>query len=394
MKKFEKELLDFIGTKYIFLGFIFVTFLALIMRLCLFSYESHDYTVYLAKWFDYLKNNGNIMALGTYQGNYNAPYMTILAILSYLPFKSLYIIKTVSIIFDFGLALSSAALVKYLVPKNKKFYYFLTYSIMLFIPEIVLNSALWGQCDAGYTMFIILAILYLLKEDYLKSFIFLGISYALKLQFVFILPLFIVIYFIKKKYTIWYFLIIPLVNFILCLPAIVVGKPIKDLLLVYFLQAAQYKDYISLNFLNIYGLIKGDGKILHLFGVFTTMFVCLMMLCYLIYKKVNLNNKKILNLGLWFVVITTYLLPCMHERYLYVGCVLSVIYFITYKENYEIMLSIILCSILTYFTYLFGVNLSSKDLVIIAYTIIIGYYTKNLLLMLDDKKQINFLKEY
>ena len=385
MKKFEKELLEFISEKYLFFGFIFVTLFALIMRFSMFSYESGDYVTFLSGWFDYLKNNGGILALATYQGNYNAPYITIMALLTYLPFNSLYLIKFVSIIFDFGLALSAAALVKYLVPKKKDFYYFLTYSIILFIPEVVLNSALWGQCDAGYTMFIILALLYLFKEEYFKSFIFLGISFALKLQFIFILPLFIVAYFIKKKFSISNFLIIPIVNLILCLPAIIIGKPINDLLLVYFKQAGEYKDYLNLNFINIYGLIEGNGTILHFFGVFTTLFVCLIMLIYLIYKKVNLTNKKMLNLGLWFVVIVTFLLPSMHERYIYLGCVLAVIYLITYKENFIITISIILCSILTYFNYLFGINFDYKGLIIIAYTIVIAYYTKDLLRMLDDK---------
>lgn len=376
MKKFEKNLLEFINSKALFLGFIFVTFFALIMRFCMFSYESHDYTTFLSGWFDYLKNNGGLLALATYQGNYNAPYMTIMALLTYLPFNSLHLIKFISIIFDFGLALSSAALVKYLVPKNKNLYYFITYSVMLFIPEIVLNSAVWGQCDAGYTMFIVLALLYLFKEDYLKSFIFLGVSFALKLQFIFILPLFIVVYFIKKKFSIWHFLIIPLVNFILCLPAIIIGKPIKDLLLVYFLQTAEYKEYINLNFINLYGLVGNNGNILHAFGIFTTLLICLITLVYLMYKKVNLTNKLMLNLGLWFVVIVTFFLPCMHERYLYLGCVLAVIYFITYKENFILMLSIILCSILTYFNYLFGFAFNSKEFIIIAYTIVLALYTK------------------
>ena len=388
IKKFEKELLEFICDNYLVLGFIFVTILAITMRVFMFSFESNDYTVFLSKWYAYLKENGGIMALATYQGNYNAPYMTLMALFTYLPIKSLYAIKIISVLFDFGLALSAAALVKYLVPKNKDFYFFLTYSIILFIPEIALNGALWGQCDAGYTMFVILALLYLLKDNYFKSFIFLGIAFALKLQFIFILPLFIVIYFVKQKFPIWHFLIIPIVNFILCLPAIIVGKPIGELLVVYFKQAGEYRNSINLNFLNLYGLIAHAGEraaILHYPGVLATMFACLMMLVYIIYKKVKLTDKKILNLGLWFIVITTFLLPSMHERYLYMGCALSAIYFITYKENFVIMLGIFIGSILTYFAYLFGLATAIKDIAIIVYTVVIAYYTKDLVRMLDDQ---------
>ena len=134
MKKSEKEFLEFVADKCIPLGFMFVTFFALIMRFCLFPHISNDYSAFLKGWFDYLKDNGGLSALATYKGNYNAPYMTIMALLTYIPINSLYLIKFVSVIFDFGLALSSAALVKHLVPKNKTFYHFLTYSIMLFVP--------------------------------------------------------------------------------------------------------------------------------------------------------------------------------------------------------------------------------------------------------------------
>ncbi len=386
MRKFEKEILEFVSERYLVLGFLIVTLFALMMRICMFQYMSNDYTVFLSRWFDYMKENGGLLALGTYPGNYNAPYMTIIALLTYLPFNSLYSIKVVSILFDFGLALSAGALVKYIVPKNKSFYFFLTYSVMLFVPEFVLNSAVWGQCDAGYSMFVILALLYLLKGKYLKSFIFLGISFALKLQFIFILPLYVVLYLVKKEFSIWNFLIIPLVNFILCLPAIILGKPITELALVYFKQVGEYREFMGMNFINIYGILaSGSGRILYAFGTFATLFVCLMMLIYIIYKKVKFDDKKILNLGLWFVVVTTFLLPCMHDRYLYLGCALAVIYMILYKENFVLMISIMLCSILTYYNYLFKINFDQTGLVVLGYTFVIAYYTRNLLRMLDDR---------
>ena len=133
-------------------------------------------------------------------------------------------------------------------------------------------------------------------------------------------------------------------------------------------------------------MIAAGGRILHGFGIYATLFVCLMTLIYIIYKNVKFTNKKILNLGLWFAVVTTFLLPCMHERYLYLGCVLAVIYFIAYGENLVLMVSILLCSTVTYFNYLFGVDFGFKGIVIIAYTVVLAYYTRDLFRMLDDRK--------
>ena len=387
MFKEEKKIIDLFSKNYLVFGYIFITIMALLVRFLTFHFESHDYVAFLAPWFDYLKNNGGILALANYPGNYNAPYMTIMALLTYIPVKSLYSIKFVSVIFDFGLALSSACLVKYLVNKNKNISFFITYAVILFLPEVLMNSGIWGQCDSGYTMFIVLALLYLLKERYIISFIHLGIAFSLKLQFIFILPLFIVIYIVKKRYSILHFLIIPLVNFILCLPAIIIGKPIGELISIYFGQVNEYKQYMSLNFLNLYSLVDNNGKILYYVGIILTVIVCFLMLLYIIVKKVKFNDQKILNLGLWFVVMVTYLLPCMHERYLYMGGILAVIYYIVYKKNYLLTVSIIMCTILTYFHYLFGLYLTTgyKAIFSVGYLIVIAYYTKDLLYMLNQK---------
>ena len=387
MFKEEKKIIDLFSKNYLVFGYIFITIMALLVRFLTFHFESHDYVAFLAPWFDYLKNNGGILALANYPGNYNAPYMTIMALLTYIPVKSLYSIKFVSVIFDFGLALSSACLVKYLVNKNKNISFFITYAVILFLPEVLMNSGIWGQCDSGYTMFIVLALLYLLKERYIISFIHLGIAFSLKLQFIFILPLFIVIYIVKKRYSILHFLIIPLVNFILCLPAIIIGKPIGELISIYFGQVNEYKQYMSLNFLNLYSLVDNNGKILYYVGIILTVIVCFLMLLYIIVKKVKFNDQKILNLGLWFVVMVTYLLPCMHERYLYMGGILAVIYYIVYNKNYLLTISIIMCTILTYFHYLFGLYLTTgyKAIFSVGYLIVIAYYTKDLLYMLNQK---------
>ena len=215
---------------YILFLFILVTIIAVVIRICMLSFESSDYTLFLHPWFTYLSNNGGIHALCTYIGNYNAPYMTILALLTYLPIKDLISIKIVSIIFDFVLAMASSRLAMKLVNKKKELYGLITYTAVLFMPQVLMNSALWGQCDAIYASFVILSLLFLIDNKFLRSFICLGMAFAFKLQFIFILPLYVIYYFTTKKYSIWYFFIIPLVDIIMCLPAIIMGKPFKEVL--------------------------------------------------------------------------------------------------------------------------------------------------------------------
>lgn len=381
---FEKKIIKFFKDNYITIGLLIITLLVLGIRYYELDFESGDFTRFLSPWFDYLKNNGGLKALSNYPGDYNAPYVTIIALLTYLPIKKLYLIKTVSVIFDFTLALSAAYLVGYIVPKNKKEYSLLTYSSILLLPTVFMNSALWSQCDAGYATFIILSLLYLLKEKYIKSFILLGVAFALKLQFMFVLPIFIVIYISKNKFSILYFLIIPLVNFILCIPAMLFGKPIKDILTVYFNQTQTYKNDLSLNFPNIYTIIQGTPTVFYRVGFLLTIAACVLMLGFVIYKKVKWNNEKILNLALWFIVITTFLLPGMHERYMYVGEVLSIICYIAYKKNLSLTAFILTASTITYSSFLFNEYNMNMQYLTLAYLAVIILFTKNTLKLLSE----------
>lgn len=380
----EKKIMKYLRDNYLIIGIVIISFLALWLRICELNFESGDYVIFLSPWFDYLKSHGGLRALATYKGDYNAPYVTILALLTYLPFNKLHLIKMVSIIFDYSLAISSACLVHYLVPKNKKEYSALTYAVILFLPEVFLNSALWAQCDAGYTTFIVLALLFLLKEKYLKSFIFLGIAFSLKLQFIFILPIFIVLYVSKTKFPMLYFFIIPLVNFILCIPAIIFGRPISKIITVYFNQTKTYKNYLSLNISNLYSVIDGPTKIFYGVAIILTIAACTLMLGYVIYKKVKWNNEKILNLALWFIVVVTFLLPGMHDRYLYVGEILSVILYIVYKKNLPLTICLIVNALIIYSIYLFRINDFNLSYLTIIYLVIIVYFTKNTINILSE----------
>lgn len=376
MFKFEEKVINFFKKNYIILFVILITFLAFFVRFKMLDFASYDYNNFLKPWFDDLKSNGGLKGLATYKGDYNAPYMTILALLTYLPINSLYSVKFVSIVFDFLLAISSGLLVKELVKQNKKIYFVLTYAILLFVPSVLLNGAYWCQCDSIYTTFIVLSLLFLVKEKYIPSFIMLGLSLSFKLQFIFILPLYLVLYVMKKKFSILNFLIIPIVDIVLCLPAIIYGKPILDCLTVYFKQTATYSKSLVLNFPNIYQIFTGNVDIFYTLGEVITIFVCALTLMYILYKKIKFNSEKILLLGIWFITTLTFLLPGMHERYLFVGEVLSILYFIVYRKNGFFMLFVNLCPMITYSIFLGGLNFQYMQLLSIGFLILLYFYTK------------------
>lgn len=387
MFKYEKKIIEFFQKHYLAVGAILISLFALLIRYCMLDFESGDYVIFLSPWYDYLKSNGGFKALANYPGDYNVPYMTIMALLTYLPIPKLYAIKLVSIIFDFAIAVSSAFLVKQIVKKNKKEIALITYSIVLFLPTVLMNSALWGQCDSIYATFIILSLLFLLKEKYIPSFIMLGLAFSFKLQFIFILPLYVIIYVCQKKYSILNFLIIPLIDIILSIPAMIAGKPFKDCLMVYLNQTGTYKDSLTLNFFNIYNILNGTPEIFYKVGELLVLVVCLITLIYCLYKNVKWNNEKIITLGLWFLVVITFLLPGMHERYLFVGEVLALIYYVAYKKNLPIVIFIIFSPIITYSSFLFGLSFPYSQIMSILYLVLIIYFTKDTIKLLDNMEE-------
>lgn len=387
MFKTEKKIVDFFEKNYIALGFIVISILSIAIRYYMLPCKSLDYKMFLKPWFDYIKNNGGMHALAHEPSNYNAPYMTIIAILTYLPIKSLFSIKLVSIIFDYVLAVSCMLLVNE-ITKEKKFFNIkslLIYSFIIFFPQVMFNSALWGQCDSIYTSFMILSLLFLIREEYTKSFIFLGISFAFKLQFIFILPLYIVLYVVTKKFSIINFLIIPFVDFILCIPALLYGKPLREVVSIYLEQPGMYKQYMTLNFPNIYSMIGVDPRYFYRIGFIFTVAICALTLIYIIYKKINWNNEKIMLLALYFILVVTYFLPGMHERYLYAGEVICLLYYYMYKKHFGILVFLILAPLITYSNVLHGNYFDYMPYLSIAFFVIIVYFMKNTLQELTSK---------
>ena len=388
MLKYEKKFIEFCE-KHIFILFaIFIVLITLFLKYKLLDFISGDYEVFLSKWFTYLKDNGGIQALKSYIGDYNAPYVTLLSLLTYLPINSLFSIKLLSIIFDYVLAFASGLLVKELVHKNKQYYFLITFVIISILPNVLLNGAMWAQCDSIYASFVILSLYYLIKEKYIKSFIMLGIAFAFKLQFIFILPLYLVLYVSKKKFSILHFLILPATNIILCLPTIIMGNSLTNVLSVYFNQTSTYANDLVLNFPNIWNLFPANPDMFYIIGEVLLVIVCAIMLFYVLVNKVKLNKEKIVLLGLWFIVISTYILPGMHERYLFVGEILAVIYYIAYKKHGYLAFFINLCSLITYSIFLINFNFPYMILLSIVYLVIIMFFTNKVLLQLRDTKKV------
>ncbi|MDR0978723.1 MAG: hypothetical protein LBL91_02100 [Lachnospiraceae bacterium] len=382
-----KKVWDLIDKYKMQIFFVIFALLAVIIRVFFLESQSGDYNTYLKPWFDKLLADKGLLGIANYDGNYNMPYVIILAILTYLPIDSLISIKVVSIFFDFVCATFGALIVREIITdKNKTLFSFLIFISILFLPTVVLNSAGWAQSDSIYAAFMLISLFFLVKEKYIKSFIFLGIAFAFKLQFIFILPVYILVYISKRNFPIWYFLFIPITEFIMCLPSILLGAPINSFITVYTDQASEYVDYVVLNLPNIHTLLFYNDSLLVVSpaeyipktSTLITIVIFIISAFIILYKKVKLNKVRIIEFALWSILVSCFFLPHMHERYLYAADIISIIYFAITKKNIYIPLSVNLISFISYANYLYGAVPIPFSYVAIFYLAIIIKFTKDI----------------
>jgi Gpi18-like mannosyltransferase len=377
MEKLQKIRFNFIGwvEKHLDLLIVLIVVIAsLILRCFLFTYKSSDFIKFLYPWFNEIKMNGGFKYLGHYPGNYNVPYAVIMTFLTYLKINPLYSIKIVSVIFDYALAI---LIYKFIYEINKNRYYaVLGFTMILFLPTVLLNGSLWAQCDIIYTTFLVLSLYFLYKNKVNWSFVFLGIAFAFKLQFIFVLPVYVILYFKRKDFSLLNFLIIPIVNFVMCLPAIFSGKSVLDCFLIYFKQAGTYQ-LLTMNFPNLYSLVNGNPIYFSKIGICLTFLIFVLMFYYIMKNKVKFNLENILLLMIWSILICVFFLPHMHERYMFSADIFSLLYLLLYKRNFLVCLLVQMISFVSYTVFLFHNTLVPSYLLAIALLGIIIYLTKD-----------------
>ena len=322
MPKTEQKIIHTVIQHRHWLFFIIATVFAYLARKSGMDLVSGDMEAFLVPWYEKIVQGGGFRALSQGVGDYNVLYQTLICLFSYIPLGSvspMYLYKTVSIFFDFFLAFLCGWIVAREKGDRIPGQTFCTvYSVVLMIPTIILNSAIWGQCDSMYTAFCILSLYWLYKEKYLGSFITLGIAFGLKLQTVFILPVYIYYYISRKEFSIGWFLVTIGTFWATGIPAYLAGRPLTTVFDIYLHQSNEYKDMVK-NSLSVW---------YYFFPKYQTMKVCAIITTFLLlglflYRLLNVGGKikenplSLLTVAAWSAWTCILFLPAMHDRYGY-----------------------------------------------------------------------------
>ena len=320
--------------------------LLLIIRIALFEYESFDYVHSLSRWVAAFRGMTFFEGLGAKVGNYNAPYMYILNIIARIGLPDLYLIKTVSILFDIMVAYFAMKLVS--LRTERVHLQILAFILAFAIPTVVLNSSMWAQCDSIYAAFALGSVYFAYRGRSKTAYALIALALSFKFQAAFMLPV-LAVFVITGKIRFKDCYMLFAVYFATLLPAIIAGAPIADLLQVYAAQIGTY-DYLTLNAINIWQLVGiVDFSSFVTAGLFTCALAILSLLYFIYVNRERLTKTvDFIRLTYLFVVIAPFLLPKMHDRFFYMADVLSLVVFLFDKRRWYVPVVTILCSYTVY----------------------------------------------
>ena len=325
--------------------------LAFLLRWTVVDVETGDYTWSLSGWYDHLRAHG-FRGFKDHFSDYSPPYLYLLWMATWLPIKKIAAIKLISVVFDFVLATVVSRMVAVVHPRHGLAQAAAFFAV-LFAPSVVLNGSVWGQCDAIYASFAVASVWLVSKGRRVWPILLLGIALSFKQQAIFLLPA-LTIYAMKRQVSRVALALLPLPFFLLAIPTVCAGRPLKELLLVYVEQAG-HSDELSRGAVNFYHWIpQAPPALFANFGVVLTLSMLFFLASACLLSRATFTPRLSLLIGLESVMLSVFLLPRMHERYFFVADVLSIVYAFYRPQRFWIAILVVSASALSYLNFALG----------------------------------------
>lgn len=299
---------------------------ALLIRVLLLNYASGDYNSFLTHWYTYFRENGGFQAMAHSVGDYNVPYLYFMAAISYLNVPDLYLIKLFSVLFDVLLAWGGFRLTRVLRGGREGDGVPLTaFALLLFLPTVMLNGAYWGQCDAIYGALAVHALAQVLAGKNKSSLVLLAVAFSFKLQTIFLIPLWGVLW-LARKVKLWELLIFPVTYVVTIIPALLLGKPLRDILGVYFNQMGEYSYRLTLNAPSVFQFVPYEMEVnaglLAKLGILAAFGLVLALLILGLCLRKRMSVPVAMAMAAVLAIGVPFFLPYMHERYFFLADVI------------------------------------------------------------------------
>jgi dolichyl-phosphate-mannose-protein mannosyltransferase len=210
-----------------------------------------------------------------------------------------------------------------------------------FNPAIIINSAVWGQADAIYTLLALLIVVFILNDKYWLSAIILGIALLIKIQTAFVM--FAGIYALIEKRSIKTGVITVgagLGAFILLTLPFGIKLPFEWIIVQLYGTLTGYP-YASVNAYNFYSMIganwmKADQP-LPFFNISSDLFGTIVGYLFLVFTIFiyfwSKEKSKNYYVSCLIMSVIFMFIPGMHERYIYATVLFSLMTYVYSKDR-------------------------------------------------------------
>ncbi len=361
-RKVSSAVIGFIQKYWFWISLALVFVLAVLIRIPLMTKLSGDYYNFIKPWYAAIVEDPKAF-LASDEADYTPTYMYLLTLISLFKvdvesLTLLYLVKSISMVFELGTAILIFFILKTILKKNDVIT-LLGVFLALFLPQVFLNSAFWGQCDAIYTFFIVLSLFFVLKEKSLWASVAFAFSFAFKLQSIFFLPVLILLWF-KHKCKLYFLLLVPVIYIVLMIPAMACGRNFMSCVFVYFDQTEEYP-YLTMNAPSVYiymyrSIVTNQSVVEHLvpaakyFGFALIFILCVLL--FVAYKEITLED--IVKISFLISLFAPFVLPAMHERYFYIAEIMAILYVAVNPKKWYISFLAVAGTFQGYNNYLFN----------------------------------------
>jgi Gpi18-like mannosyltransferase len=366
--KMNKKLIQIARNENLIILIVGVT-LAALLRISLWKFETSEYWQYTGPWYDLFKEKGfRAFNLSNYAPlyPYYAPlylYLMFIATLVFSSLPKLLAIKLIALVFEFICALFIYKIVRLNHQSNTPALF--AFFAVLFAPTVVLNSSLVGQNDVIYTTALVACIYFLATKRATLSFVAFGLAFSLKLQALFLAPFLLVL--CLKRIVPWRgFLLIPVIYVATILPWWLAGRPLLDLLTLYYAQSSYFHS-LSMNAPNMWRWFPDQHyDILYPAGVVSALSMVFLFVISVYKSRAKMTTAVMVLLATVSVLLVPYFLPKMHERFFFPADVVSIIFAFYFPKYFFVPLAIGAISFFSYFPFLFGFEVIPLALLAVA----------------------------
>ncbi len=330
--------------------------LAVAIRIPLLGFKSVDFFNERIQSYPLIQQMG-LSALASSASNYNPPFFYILFVISRLlpalPMAAA--VKLPAILTDFLCALFVFLIVRLKYPRG--FAAWWAALAVVLAPTVMVNAAMWGQIDSMYAAGILACVYFLMRSRPGWALLAFALAFTIKLQAIFLAPLLMALW-LRRDISWKPFLLVPAALLLAIVPAWLAGRPLLDLLKIYWQQAGEYEK-LTMNAPSVFAWLPDSPRVFHslyLPGLIMAAAVAWLLVWVIGRSRRLLPPDLLLELSLLTVLVVPFFLPKMHERYFFPADVLS-IPFALYNPSFAwVAVAVIGVSSLSYLPFLFGIS--------------------------------------